>query len=66
VRPRHPADQRGTPIDEEDLSTLHAPRAAGIPVMGLLSKADLLSPADRERGSGLYEKEVRAHLGPDD
>ena len=51
------------PIDEEDLSTLHALAQAGIPVMGLLSKADLLSPADRERALAYTKKEVRAHLG---
>lgn len=37
------------PINEEDLNTIEALSMAGIPVMGLLSKADLLSPRDRER-----------------
>jgi hypothetical protein len=51
------------PLNEEDLSTIYSLSRAGIPVMGLLSKADLLSSADRERALTYTKKEVLAHLG---
>jgi GTP-binding protein EngB required for normal cell division len=51
------------PINEEDLNTIHALSQAGIPVMGLLSKADLLSPSDREKALHYTRKEVLANLG---
>ena len=51
------------PINEEDLNTICALSHAGIPVMGLLSKADLLSPADREKALAYTKKEVLANLG---
>ena len=51
------------PINEEDLNTIYALSQAGIPVMGLLSKADLLSPADREKALAYTKKEVLANLG---
>jgi hypothetical protein len=51
------------PINEEDLNTICALSQAGIPVMGLLSKADLLSPADREKALAYTKKEVLANLG---
>jgi GTP-binding protein EngB required for normal cell division len=51
------------PINEEDLSTIHALARAGIPVMGLLSKVDLLSRADLEKALAYTKDEVRAHLG---
>ena len=51
------------PINEEDLNTIHSLSQAGIPVMGLLSKADLLSPADREKALAYTKKEVLANLG---
>ncbi len=50
------------PINEEDLSTIEALSLAGIPVMGLLSKADLLSPQDRIRALGYTKREVYANL----
>ena len=51
------------PINEEDLNTIYALSQAGIPVMGLLSKADLLSPADREKALAYTKKEVLGNLG---
>ncbi len=51
------------PIDQEDLNTIYALSQAGIPVMGLLSKADLLSVADREKALAYTKKEVLANLG---
>jgi GTP-binding protein EngB required for normal cell division len=50
------------PINEEDLSTIEALSMAGIPVMGLLSKADLLSSRDRERALEYSKKEVLTNL----
>jgi len=51
------------PVSEEDLGTIHALAQAGIPVMGLLSKADLLSRADLERALAYTKKQVLTHLG---
>jgi len=51
------------PINEEDLNTICALSQAGIPAMGLLSKADLLSPNDREKALAYTKKEVLANLG---
>ena len=51
------------PLNEEDLSTIYTLSQAGIPVMGLLSKADLLSPADREKALAYTIKEVLGNLG---
>ncbi len=51
------------PINEEDLSTIEALSMAGIPVMGLLSKADLLSPQDRMRALDYTKREVFTNLG---
>lgn len=51
-----------TPIDDEDLSTLNALTLAGVPVMVLLSKADLLSPGDRLRAADYTRREVSRNL----
>jgi GTP-binding protein EngB required for normal cell division len=51
------------PINEEDLNTIYALSQAGIPVMALLSKSDLLSPADREKALAYTKKEVLGNLG---
>jgi GTP-binding protein EngB required for normal cell division len=50
------------PINEEDLSTIEALSMAGIPVMGLLSKADLLSSQDRARALDYTKREVFNNL----
>ncbi len=50
-------------LDEEDLNTLHALSQAGIPVMALLSKADLLSPADRDKAAAYARGQIQANLG---
>lgn len=50
-------------INEEDLNTIYALSQAGIPVTALLSKADLLSPDDREKALAYTKKEVLANLG---
>ncbi|MCL6545439.1 MAG: dynamin family protein [Bryobacteraceae bacterium] len=52
-----------SPINEEDLNTIQALSQAGIPVMGLLSKADLLSPPDRDKALKYTQREVLANLG---
>lgn len=51
------------PINEEDLSTIEALSLAGIPVVCLLSKADLLSSADRHSALDYTKKEVLSNLG---
>ena len=51
------------PINEEDLNTIYSLSQAGIPAMGLLSKADLLGPADREKALAYTKKEILANLG---
>jgi GTPase Era involved in 16S rRNA processing len=50
-------------LNEEDLNTVHALSQAGIPVMALLSKADLLSPADREKAAAYTQRQIQANLG---
>jgi len=50
-------------LDEEDLNTIHALSEAGIPAMVLLSKADLLSPADRDKVSAYIRREIQASMG---
>jgi GTP-binding protein EngB required for normal cell division len=50
------------PINDEDLSTIHALSQAGIPVMALLSKADLLSSEDRGKALAYTRQEVLANL----
>lgn len=50
------------PIDDEDLSTIHALSQAGIPVMVLLSKADLVSPEDRTKALNYTKQEILANL----
>ncbi len=52
-----------SPIGEEDLSTIRALFQAGIPVMALLSKADLLTPGDRRKAMDYTKKEVLENLG---
>lgn len=52
-----------SPINEEDLNTIQSLSQAGIPVMGLLSKADLLSAPDRDKALKYTQREVLANLG---
>jgi len=49
-------------FNQEDLSLLRALYGAGIPAMLLLSKADLLSPGDRERMAGYIREQIRREL----
>ena len=51
------------PVNDEDLNTIQALTQAGIAVMALLSKADLLSPGDREKVLRYTKNEIFAHLG---
>ncbi|MCC7155753.1 MAG: dynamin family protein [Bryobacterales bacterium] len=51
------------PINEEDLSTIEALSMARIPILGLLSKADLLPAADRMRALDYTRKAVFENLG---
>ncbi len=50
------------PINDEDLNTIYALSQAGIPVMVLLSKADLLSPEDRIKALAYTKQKVAANL----
>ena len=52
-----------SPLNDEDLSTILRLYQAAIPVKVLLSKADLLSPADLESALEYTAGELRAHLG---
>jgi GTP-binding protein EngB required for normal cell division len=49
-------------LNQEDLALLRALYGAGIPAMLLLSKADLLSPSDRERMAGYIREQIRREL----
>jgi GTP-binding protein EngB required for normal cell division len=50
-------------LTEEDLGLLRALYEAGIPAQVLLSKADLLTPADRQRLAGYIGAQLREQLG---
>jgi hypothetical protein len=52
-----------SPLNDEDLSTILRLYEAAIPVKVLLSKADLLSPADLESALQYTAGQLRAHLG---
>ena len=49
-------------LNQEDLALLRALYGAGVPAMLLLSKADLLSPGDRERMAGYIREQIRREL----
>lgn len=51
------------PVTAEDVATLERLRQAAIPTTVLLSKADLLSPADLERVRQYVETELAGRLG---
>ncbi len=53
----------GTPLNDEDLSTILRLYEAAIPVKVLLSKADLLSPSDLESAVDYTTRQLRARLG---
>ena len=53
----------GSPLNDEDLSTILRLYEAAIPVKVLLSKADLLSPADLECALEYTASQLRTHLG---
>jgi len=53
----------GSPLNDEDLSTILRLYEAAIPVKVLLSKADLLSPADLESALAYTARQLRTHLG---
>lgn len=53
----------GSPLNDEDLSTILRLYEAAIPVKVLLSKADLLSPSDLESALQYTARQLRAHLG---
>ena len=55
----------GSSLDEDDLRLLRSLREAGISAQVLLSKADLLSLADRERAIQYIRKHVGRDLGAD-
>jgi GTP-binding protein EngB required for normal cell division len=52
-----------SPINDEDLNTIQALAQAGIPALPLLSKADLLEPADRAKAIQYTQKEILKNLG---
>jgi GTP-binding protein EngB required for normal cell division len=53
----------GSPLNDEDLSTILCLYEAAIPVKVLLSKADLLSPSDLESALEYTASQLRTHLG---
>ena len=53
----------GSPLNDEDLSTILRLYEAAIPVKVLLSKADPLSPSDLESALQYTARQLRAHLG---
>jgi GTP-binding protein EngB required for normal cell division len=53
----------GSPLNDEDLSTIQRLNDAAIPVKVLLSKADLLSPSDLESAVNYTARQLRTHLG---
>jgi GTP-binding protein EngB required for normal cell division len=53
----------GSPLNDEDLSTILRLYEAAIPVKVLLSKADLLPPSDLESALEYTAGQLRAHLG---
>jgi len=53
----------GSTLTQEDLSTLQSLNEAAIPTCLLLSKADLLSPEDRDRSVGYISAQISAQLG---
>jgi GTP-binding protein EngB required for normal cell division len=53
----------GSTLTEDDLATIHALYDAGIPGSVLLSKVDLLAPADRDRSLKYVARHIRSDLG---
>ena len=51
------------PIDEEDLGAIESLAHAGIPVLAVLSKADLLAPEDLGKALEYTAKQVQVNLG---
>ena len=56
----------GTPLGRDETALLSGLRHAGIECSVVLSKADLLDPADRERARGYVAAELVPVLGPDE
>ena len=53
----------GSTLTQDDLATIQALYDAGVPASVLLSKADLLDPADRERALQYVAGHIRSDLG---
>jgi len=53
----------GSTLTQDDLATVQTLCDAGIPASVLLSKADLLAPADRERALQYVGEHIRSDLG---
>jgi len=53
----------GSTLTEDDLATIQTLYDAGIPASVLLSKADLLAPADRDRALQYVAGHIRSDLG---
>ncbi len=53
----------GSTLTQDDLATIQTLYDAGIPASVLLSKADLLAPADRERALQYVAGHIRSDLG---
>jgi GTP-binding protein EngB required for normal cell division len=53
----------GSTLTHEDLATVQALYDAGIPASVLLSKADVLAPADRERAGSYVAGHIQSDLG---
>jgi GTP-binding protein EngB required for normal cell division len=52
----------GSPLNDEDLSTIHILYESAIPVKVLLSKADLLAPSDLESAMEYTARQIRSQL----
>jgi len=53
----------GSTLTQDDLATIQTLYDAGIPASVLLSKADLLAPADRDRALRYVAEHIRSDLG---
>jgi GTP-binding protein EngB required for normal cell division len=53
----------GAPLSEDDLATIRLLYESAIPVKVLLSKADLLAPADLEAALAYTAEQIRAQMG---
>ena len=53
----------GSTLDAEDIGTIHLLSGAGIPIILLLSKADLLNPSERKQARLYIAEQLQQQLG---